>query len=279
MTAVGCIIPDDNIEVEPPRTNEGAVRIVHSVGLTEEAVEACQRVPILGEAESQRETCPLPPETLQPGLIRSERGQNFCVCQDDFFDDNALGFVDIHVEDADVDSKTGEPTDDIFGAFLLDVDLPSGGQALTEDDLRAAVAYENYLNPNEPAQLVQLGAGSYEEPIGRPRTNLKSWRLGVDLVDLCNDNDGAKLEGGPLHSLRLVVTDRPWYVPVAVNKDGQPLMDGDKFARQEVDPLLGVPDLPGGASYDVANYTFECLTEEVDAEVSVCNCVDPTGDE
>lgn len=274
--ATACIIPDNDIEVRPARTNPGAVRIVEAVAITPEAVAACAQVPIAGEpvGESLRETCPLPPITVPTGLIRLE-GQTLCLCPEGQVDGGALGGFDIYVEDPDVESD-GSPSDDLYGVFLLDVppeatDVTRGGF-----DLHEFVAYTNYLDPEQPARLVPLPVGSYVEPIERPPTNLKSWSLGVDeRVDFCNNNEGAPLPEPGLHSLMLVVTDRPWYVPVKRNQLGAPERKDGVLQRDGL-PLVGVPDLPGGASYAVAHYVFECLTEDVAPEVDVCDCVNPT---
>jgi hypothetical protein len=96
VLAAACIIPDTDIDVRPPRTNPGAVRIVEAVALTEAAIEACREVPIAGEPPelSVRETCPLPPITVPTGLIRPT-GQTFCVCPEGLVDADALGAFDI----------------------------------------------------------------------------------------------------------------------------------------------------------------------------------------
>jgi hypothetical protein len=62
---------------------------------------------------------------------------------------------------------------------------------------------------------------------------------------------------------------------VAQDKDGAPSRDSDGQLVREGDPLLGVPDLPGGATYDVAHYVFECLDETAMPETGVCDCDDP----
>jgi hypothetical protein len=235
-------------------------------------VDACIEVPIPGEPTefSRRDSCPLPPITLPTGLIRLP-GQTFCVCPEGLVDDDALFTFDIYVEDPDVD-REGLPLDDLYAVFLLDVPPDA-------TDVGDYIAYRNYLDPNEPARLVLLGSGSYLEPIERPRTNLKSWALGVDeRVDLCNNNEGSKLpmdEEQRLHSLRLVVTDRPWYVPVAFDDKGLPIADDQGGVVREGEPLVGVPDIPGGATYAVAHYVFECLTEDMIPDANVCSCVNP----
>ena len=270
LAATTCIIPDADIDVEPPRTNPGTVRIVQAVSITEAANLACADV---AEPDTPRSACPVPPSTQNPGLVKGDDGQVFCVCPEGLVDSDALKAFDVFVEDPDV-NPDGTPRDDIFGVFLLDVDPAS-------EDVTAFVAYTKYLNPNEPAQLQFYGDGSYSDPILRDATNVKAWRVGGDgVVDLCNDNDGKPLEQERrLHALRLVVTDRPWYVPVRRDKNGAPMQDGDDFERADVLPLIGVPDIPGGASYAVANFVFECQTEDAQAETAVCACEDPMGEQ
>lgn len=252
-----CIIPDQDIDIRPTRVNPGAVRIVQAIALTDPANQECT------EASVGFAGCPIPPVTLPPpGLIALE-GQEFCLCPQGQRDVNAVGSFDIFVEDPDK-KDDGSALDEIFGTFLLD--MPAGAE--TPSDY---VAYTNYL-PTRPAVLVPLGLGTYAQPIERPKTNLKRWVLGGETrVDLCNNNNATALEPG-LHSLRLIVTDRPWYVPVAVDSmSGQPMREGpNDYARLEQPALVGVPDLPGGASYAQANFVFNC-SEDNEAE-SVCGC-------
>jgi len=251
-----CIIPDTDIDVQPDRTNPGAVRIVQAVALSTQANEACAEEPGF-------EVCPVPPDTVVPGLIEFEN-QAFCACESGGRDGNAIGGFRIFVEDPDVDDD-GAPRDTLIGAFLLDVDPDA-------DSLSQFVAYTNYFPTSSPAQ--RSAAGTYEQPIERPASNLQEWTVGLDTtVDLCNDNNGTALESG-LHSLRLVVTDRPWPFPVDVDDDGLPIPSGDGFARDESqEPIVGVPDTPGGASYDVVEFVFRCVEESSD----VCNCEEVEG--
>lgn len=252
----GCIIPDTRIDVQPERTNPGAVRIVQAVPLSPQADAACAEEPGLLR-------CPQPPITIVPGLIEIE-DQAFCTCENGR-DGNAAGGFDIYVEDPDVDDE-GEPRDELFAAFLLDV--PPNA-----DLVSPFVAYTNYLPNNTPALRV-LG----DQPIERPVTNLKAWSLGVETtVDLCNNNNGNQLTPG-LHSLRLVVTDRPWPFPVLTDADGSPERNDGAFERDEaLEPLVGVPDLPGGASYAVANFVFRCRDASSEEDGVGCNCEDFEG--
>ena len=265
VALAACIVPDSSIQVQPNRTNPGTVRIVQAVALSGEANAACAEVPGF-------EVCPLPQETIVPGLIELEN-QAFCVCQSGS-DTNALRGFYIYVEDPDVD-EDGEPRDALLGAFLLDV-VPG-------EEPSQFVAYTNYFPTSRPAQ--PANAGTYEQPIERPPTNLRSWALGTDTtLDLCNDNNGVALDPG-LHNLRLIVTDRPW--PFRIEPDGDrapndafpfPAIEEDQFVRAATeDPLVGVPDLPGGASFDVADFVFRCIDETTEQGTSVCNCEEAPG--
>ncbi|MBV1859269.1 MAG: hypothetical protein KUG77_12715 [Nannocystaceae bacterium] len=254
-----CIIPDTKIDVQPDRINPGAVRLVQAVAFSAQANEACAEEPGF-------EVCPVPPDTVVPGLVALEN-QAFCACEGGGRDGNALGGFRIFVEDPDVDDD-GVPRDTLIGAFLLDVDPDA-------ESLSQFVAYTNYFPTSGAAQ--RSAAGTYEQPIERPASNLQEWTLGLDTtVDLCNDNNGAALSAG-LHSLRLIVTDRPWPSPV-LEDDGVPRRDGENFVRDETqDELVGVPDTPAGASYDVADFVFRCIDESSDEGSNVCNCEEVEG--
>lgn len=242
-----CIIPDSGIVVEGEFENPGTVRIVEAVAMSPQADEACADVSV------ELAVCPLPPLTLPFGLVGADAP--LCTCPAG--DDNRLGFVDIYVEDPDVD-ENGDPTDLIYGALLLD--LPADA-----DDPSRYVAYENLLSPSDPAVRFTGGGaiGGYADSIERPTPQLRSWTLGRERgVDLCNDNadaPGGKLSVG-VHSLRLVVTDRPWYRPVVLDPDGKLVLDDRKQPMRvpEDEALPGVVDAPAGASYAIADYVFRC---------------------
>ncbi len=255
-----CIIPDTDIDVQPNRTNPGAVRIVQAVAMSAQANEACAQEPGF-------EVCPVPPDTVVPGLIEFE-DQAFCACEGGGRDGNAIGGFRIFVEDPDVDEE-GAPRDTLIGAFLLDVD--PGAESLSQ-----YVAYTNYFPTSLAAQ--RSAADAYEQPIERPASNLQEWTLGLDTtVDLCNDNNGTPVGEG-LHNLRFIVTDRPWPFPVELDRNGLPAKDGALFKRDESqDPLVGVPDTPAGASYDVVDFVFRCVDESSDEGIDVCTCEEAEG--
>jgi hypothetical protein len=136
------------------------------------------------------------------------------------------------------------------------------------------------LPANVPAANVNLGFNGYADAIVRPEPLVRRWTLGAETrVDLCNDNAAAqngKLEPG-LHSLRIIVTDRPWYREFERDDDGEVLLDeDDRPLRVPIEEAsIGVPDLPGGATYAIADYVFRCGFGR-DPEAN-CNCLESGG--
>ncbi|MCH9683311.1 MAG: hypothetical protein K0V04_17885 [Deltaproteobacteria bacterium] len=250
VTVSGCIIPDSEISVQDEFLNLHAVRIVEPSPVTERADSDCrERTSLSG--------CPRVPDTLPSGLISP--GFALCVCQEGERD-LGLGF-DVFVEDADIDGQ-GDPTDDIIGALFLDMpDQP--------EDPRDFLAYTNHLPPEEPARRFRA---SDVQTIERPDPHLKAWTLGdQSRVDLCNDHDSPKDEFDGLHELRLIVTDRPWYRPALVDADGNAILD-DNGLPSFADPVVGMPDLAAGATYDTASYVFQCFDASDPPEGVECNC-------
>ncbi|MCA9712292.1 MAG: hypothetical protein KDK70_41025, partial [Myxococcales bacterium] len=162
-------------------------------------------------------------------------------------------------EDPDTD-EDGDPRDEIIGAFFLD--MPADAE-----DPRDYLAYTNQLPPEEPARRFRA---SDVPTIERPDPHLKAWTIAEQgRWDLCNDNDGAPVEDPGLHELRLVVTDRPWFRPQLFDAAGRPLEDeeGEPIFG---DPVIGVPSLRAGATYDTITYVFECFDEP--PEGTECSC-------
>jgi hypothetical protein len=245
----GCIIPDAGIVVRDEFLNVGAVRIVEPTPVTARADEDCaERTTLSG--------CPYIPVSLGSGLIRPD--SPLCVCPGRDF--GLGGGFDIFVEDPDIDAG-GDPKDEILGGLFLD--MPTSAE-----DPRDYLAYTARLPPEQPARLVRA---SEVQTIERPDPHLKSWTLGErGPVDLCNDDDGSKLEPG-LHELRLVVTDRPWYRPVMRDAMGEPLEDEDGELVFH-DAVIGMPDLPAGATYDTTTYVFQCYDGANPPEGIECDC-------
>jgi hypothetical protein len=246
----GCIIPDAGIVVQDEFLNTGAVRIVEPTPVTARADDDCaDRTPLSG--------CPYIPASLPSGLIRSD--SPLCVCPPDYNDFGLGGGFDIFVEDPDIDVG-GDPKDEILGALLLD--MPADAE-----DPRDYLAYITRLPPELPARLVRA---SDVQTIERPDPHLKSWTLGErGPVDLCNDNDNIKLEPG-LHELRLIVTDRPWYRPLMRDEMGEPVYD-EEGELVYLDPVVGMPDLPTGATYDTTAYVFRCYDSAAPEGIE-CDC-------
>jgi hypothetical protein len=79
-------------------------------------------------------------------------------------------------------------------------------------------------------------------------------------VDLCNDVDSLdKPLARGYHTLRLIVTDRPWF-------------------SDDSGPKFGVPDLASGATYDTLTYIFHCDDKtNPDDDHCVTECVPRSG--
>ena len=92
------------------------------------------------------------------------------------------------------------------------------------------------------------------------------------------DYDNAAAPDGKLtpglHSLRVIVTDRPWYRPFEYGPDGMVVLDadGEPVRVDATAATVGVPDLPGGATYSVADYVFRCR-DGLDPDAG-CNCAE-----
>ncbi len=239
--AGACIVPDKDIVIEGVFTNPGAVRIVERIPVGEDANLACD------EASQEVSTCPQVPAAgyLPSGWIPTP----LCVCPAGASDDRAFGEIRVYAEDPDVD-EDGDPKDDLFAALLLDFDP-------FVDEPSDRVAYRNYLQPDRPAEKVTSSA--YENVIGRADPQLRFFRIvGPEgVVDLCNDNEGDKLEPG-VHSLKIVVTDRPWFTPVERDAEGNPVKDPDTGEPILLPQLVGHPDLAAGATYDTKSWVFSC---------------------
>lgn len=248
-SSAGCIIPDAGIVVQDEFLNVGAVRIVEPIPVTDRADDDCAARTILSG-------CPQIPDTLPSGLIRPELP--LCVCPPDWF--NRAGGFEIFVEDPDIDAQ-GDPKDELYGALLLD--MPPDAE-----DPRDHLAYTSRLPPEAPAQRFRA---LEVQTIERPDPHLKYWSLGDGgAVDLCNDNDGSAVEPG-LHELRIIVTDRPWYRPIMVDATGEPVRDEDGDLVYH-DPVIGMPDLAAGATYDTTTYVLQCFDSAAPPPGIECNC-------
>ncbi len=243
-----CIIPDAGIVVQDEFVNVGAVRIVEPTPITARADADCDEATALSG-------CPKLNDTLPSGLIRPE--YPLCVCPGG---DIGMGGFDLFVEDPDIDDQ-GDPADELLGALFLDMPSDAG-------DPRDYLAYTSQLPPEEPASRYRADD---LQTIERPDPHLKAWAIAPQSrLDLCNDNDGAKLDAG-LYELRLIVTDRPWYRPLMVDAMGEPVRNEDGELTYH-DPVIGMPDLPVGATYDTTTYVFECYENSAPPAGIECNC-------
>lgn len=230
----GCIILDSGIQIQRDFENPGAVRIVQSTPITPEADTAC------GERDGFLQ-CPQFGDTPSGQLAGNGSGQ-LCVCPQR--DDNAPQPFEIFVEDPDL-TADGRPKDDIFGAFLLNVDPDAG-------DPSQFLAYPNAVAPDEPAARFVGEVRTVE----RDTPGLRAFQVGgftSQAFDVCNDNDGDKLEPG-LHALEFIVTDRPWFAPAAAAPNGT--TDGEPVPSE---PIIGLPDLAAGATYARTSFVFRCV--------------------
>jgi len=245
---LACIIPESHIVLQDEFQNMGAVRIVEPTPITPRADQDCDdRTDLPG--------CPQLADTLGTGLVRPQTPLCECPSGKDF----GLQSFDIYVEDPDADGD-GNPTDDIYGVLILD--MPADAT-----DPRPYLAYRAQLPSDEPARRYRAAD---VRTIERPDPNLKIWTIGQPNLDLCNDN-GGMTAGIGVHTLRLVVTDRPWYRPVMLDADGKVVTD-DEGEAVYLDPVVGMPDLAGGATYDTAAYVFQCFDANDPPEGIECSC-------
>lgn len=244
-SGVSCLIPDHDIQVLSTDVNRSPVRFVEGIPLTEEARCAC----------SESCECPMALATSFPPFLDPEDpAYQFCSCGQNKYDMGRLNGITLFVEDQD--EVDGEADDIIRAAALLDWDPTLG------DPTSDYVAYRNYLDPEEPLNLVIT---PYETSvIKRPRPYVRDIGLGdIDgFFDLCN---GAGRPVGPgFHTFSIIVTDRPWFRREGASVDS----GGESMAVVQ----QGVPDIAAGATFDIHTSVFQCLEEGDDN----CDCVDIT---
>jgi hypothetical protein len=260
LALAGCILPDREITIVNEETdNKNAVRILDPVEVTPQLDAACQEV-----SDGALEQCPQPgysADIALPYYLDPERFV-FCSCdpgQQSTTDQGSyiayrLPATTLRIEDRDKKGREKD-LDEIYAALQLD--LRPG-----DPDPAAAVAYVNFVNPSVP---LPISDGDYD-PLGREELTLRELALGDTEVriDLCNDARAEPLARG-YHTLRVVVTDRKWFVRTA----------GDDDETEVLQP--GVPDLAGGATYDMRTYVFHCWDRVVDEDRCRELCVDPEG--
>lgn len=259
LGAAACIIPDRGIRAESDDDNPGAVRIVESIPVIQELLDACE-VPAADPSHDPR-GCPQVPAATPQGLLA---GGPFCACAQS--DENVLPELALYAEDPD--RRRDAPADTLYAVALLDLD------PLT-DAPQNYVAYPEHLTPGGAGEYIPPSAEELDEPlapsVGRESNGLWRFRLGKDGgggVDLCNDDNGQTLPVG-LHNLQIMVTDRPFFRPPRLDADGEPVLDAS--GRPVLLPTqYGMPDLGIGATWAVANYVFECR----DSNDPTCRCTE-----
>lgn len=261
LLASACIIPDRGIRAESDDDNPGAVRIVESIPVVQELLDACNIEPDVRGHDPRG--CPQVPSTLAQGLIRSGP---YCSCPGG--DSNPLPEFEIYAEDPD--RRRDGPADTLYAVALLDLD------PLT-DAPQNFVAYPEHLTPGGPGEYLATRTNAdnqqrLEASVGREDNGLWRFRFGKDGgvgVDLCSDDNGKTLPVG-LHNLQIMVTDRPFFQPPRLDAEGQPVLDG--AGRPVLLPVQhGMPDLGIGATWAVANYVFECKDGPVEPG---CTCLE-----
>lgn len=245
----GCILPDRDIRFESGLDNESAVRIVQRAPMTAQMDDLCNPE---DPEDSDTRFCPQVLRTPRSsGLVRAADG-DFCVCPNG--DRRAISSFEIYAEDGD---REGDATQDtLFGVLQLD-------PAAQEDDPQHAKAYEDYWEPGRAGERINDGDDTpgdrTEPPNGREPAGLTRFALddssGQRRIDLCNEAGRPVAVG--LHTMRFMVTDRPFFRPRMPNLDGTPADDanGDPAFGNE---QPGVPDLAGGATFATIDYVFEC---------------------
>lgn len=255
---VSCIIPDRGIRAESDDDNPGAVRVVESIPIVQELLDACVLEPGPGETYDPR-SCPQVPEALPQGLIA---GGPFCTCAGS--DPTPLPEFSIYAEDPD--RRRDSPADTLYAVALLDLDPFT-------DAPQNYVAYPEHLTPGGPGEHVSSSAMlGTAASVGREDNGLWRFRFGKDGeagVDLCNDDNGKKLALG-LHDLEVIITDRPFFRPTRLDANGDPILDSD--GRPVLLPTqYGMPDLGIGATWAAAHYVFSCEDSELQ---TACDCVE-----
>ncbi len=263
-----CIIPDRDIRIESGLDNENAVRIVQRAPRVAEMDDLCNLDP---SDDPQPAYCPQVRRTRPSGLIMAPEGGDFCVCprasgNQPGSDRRAIASFEIYAEDAD--GAVEGRADTLYGVALLDADA-------TDDEPYNAVAYGKYWQPGRAGEPVEeaedLEGDRTAPPSGRPAAGLSVFQLddstGIREIDLCNEA-GRPVSAG-LHTLRFMVTDRPFFRPRALDLDGGFAVDenGDPAYGNE---QPGVPDLASGATYATIDFGFECR-DASDPEAD-CRC-------
>jgi hypothetical protein len=268
LVATACIIPDRDISFEADEANPGAVRIVQPTPLAPDMIAECT-----DEDADMRDLdqCPQVPTVgaRHSGLIRRPADAPFCVCPGGH-DARTLDEFFIYAEDPDRSQE--RPVDALLAVALLDFDpfaqVPPFSAVAYRQQLPEGGKGELLLRRNEPPSPglnIVPSSGREDNFLWRFRFG-KSGGRGTDL---CNDNDGKTVAVG-LHTLSVMVTDRPFFRPPQLDADGEPVLGQDGEPLYEAVQTV-MPDLAVGATYSIASWVFECHSPEVNSE---CACAE-----
>jgi len=247
-TIVACVLPDTGIMIIDENVqNKHPVRFVEPTPVTNEAANLC--LATLKKLRLPNSVCQPGdpsvglPHFLDPDFQDGEGTYfpyDFCSCGPQESDVLKLSVTTLYVEDRANNADDG--LDPLYAALQLDL-RPD------ETEPQQAVEYTSYVDPSvglkAPAGLKYAPPLRPNEAAGR---ELRELSLGgaEDPIDLCNGTGTVPLARG-FHTLRVIVTDAPWFTPPPPEEDGpQPVQQ------------FGVPDLAGGATYDTLTYTFHC---------------------
>ncbi|HEY0137345.1 MAG TPA: hypothetical protein VGB85_24850 [Nannocystis sp.] len=248
--AAGCVLPDRGIIISDERVqNKHPVRFVEPTPVSNEASNLC--LAVLMELEMPTSACqPSDPTVALPHFLDPDykegdiRPYAFCSCDPPKVDTRKLAAVTLYVEDRADDIDAG--LDPIYAALQLDL-RPD------ESEPQKTVKYQTHVNPSaalvepDPKYLKYAPPARPNEAAGRELRELNLGFSDNDQIDLCNGVGSDPLPRG-YHTLRVIVTDAPWFTPPAP----------DNMPNQERVQQAGVPDLAEGATYDTLTYTFHC---------------------
>lgn len=231
LVLAGCILPDrEIIIVDENVQNKHAVRFVEPIPISEESLNVC-----LAEIKPMEVCQPGQPERALPHFLDPAiEAYQFCSCEVDTQEDSRkLPVSTFYIED-----RANEVGKDFEIYAALQLDIKPG-----ETEPSQKVLYQSYLDPKVP--LKPPSDDLKYEPPRRPDTGraLRELTLGnpeTGGIDLCN-GVGLPLTYG-FHTLRIIVTDAPWFNPT----------------DDDADREAGVPDLANGATYDTLDFVFFC---------------------
>ena len=231
-----CVLPDREINiVDEDIQNKHAVRIIEPTQLSTEAEDACDaalaalKVPLDCQLGDPTTVLPhfLDPTSKDPK--DPAKSYNFCSCPPGMKSSVLLPSSTLYVEDR---PDAADQDVELFAAALLDPRADS-------KEPHRAVRYTDFISPEDP--LLEVSDLEYQ-PLKRPKPQVRTLIVGGEPdIDPCNDANDTPLTRG-FHTLRLMVTDRPWYRTDPDDTDGQ----------------AGVPDIAAGATFDETTYVFHC---------------------